>query len=51
MRDIARFFGYVFIFLIFLFLVSFTYFYHLQEQNVKECVAVGGEESDCQNID
>jgi len=50
-KDIFKFLGYVAIFLMIMFLISFAYFYHYQEQFVKECVAVGGEEEDCRNID
>lgn len=50
MKDIIRFLGYFFMFLIVTFLVSFAYFLYHQEQVVKECVAVGGTENECRNI-
>jgi len=50
-KDIFKFLGYITAFFIAVFLIFVAYSVYLQEQFVKECVAVGGEEEDCRNID
>lgn len=51
MKDIIRFIGYFFMFSIVVFLAVVAYSAYLQKQFVEECVAVGGTEEDCWNID